>query len=93
MVEELSLVGPQDVYKRQVGNLDKNKRHNIDLVINRVVLKAENKSRIFEGINTALDYGHGYVIILFNNEETLFSTHNACHICGFSVPRLEPRCV
>lgn len=75
----------------EVGNLDKNKRHNIDLVINRVVLKAENKSRIFEGINTALDYGHGYVIILFNNEETLFSTHNACHICGFSVPRLEPR--
>ncbi len=75
----------------EVGDLDKNKRHNIDLVVSRIVLKEENRSRIFEGIKTALNYADGYVIVLFNNEEVLYSAHNSCHICGFSVPKLEPR--
>lgn len=75
----------------EVGELDKNRRHDLDLVINRVVLKDENRSRIFEGIKTALDYGHGYITLLLNDEEVMFSAHNSCHICGFSVPRLEPR--
>lgn len=75
----------------EVGELDKNKRHDIDLVINRVVLSADNRSRILEGVKTALNYAHGYVVILFNSEEVMFSSHNACHLCGFSVPKLEPR--
>lgn len=81
----------------QIGLLDNvpplpvNKRHNIDLVVTRLVLKEENKSRIFEAIKTALDYAHGTVTVLFNDEEKLYSAHNACEICGFSVPKLEPR--
>lgn len=74
-----------------VGELDKNKRHDIDLVVKRVTLNEENRSQIFEGIKVALDYSHGYVIVLFNNEEVLYSSHNSCPHCGFSVPRLEPR--
>lgn len=75
----------------EVGDLDKNKRHDIDLVVNRVVLSADNRSRILEGVKTALNYAHGYVVILFNSEEVMYSAHNSCHLCGFSVPKLEPR--
>lgn len=74
-----------------VRDLDKNKRHDIDLVITRLRLEQGNRSRLFEAIKTALDYAHGYVTVLFNNEEQLFSSHNACQVCGFSVPKLEPR--
>ena len=75
----------------EVRDLDKNKRHDIDLVVNRVVLSADNRSRILEGVKTALNYAHGYVTILFNSEEVMYSAHNSCHLCGFSVPKLEPR--
>lgn len=74
-----------------VSPLARNNRHNIDLVVTRLLLKEENKSRIFEAIKTALDYAHGIVTVLFNDEEKLYSSHNACEICGFSVPKLEPR--
>ncbi len=75
----------------EVAPLPRNNRHDIDLVITRLTLKQENKSRIFEAIKTALDYAHGYVTVLYNDAEKLYSAHNACDICGFSVPKLEPR--
>ena len=75
----------------EVPPLPRNNRHNIDLVVTRLLLNEENKSRIFSAIKTALDYAHGYITILFNEEEKLYSAHNTCDICGFSVPKLEPR--
>ena len=75
----------------EVKDLEKNKRHNIDIVIDRIVLKAENKSRIFEAVELASEWANGFVLVLINNEEHLYSEHNACPQCGFTVPKLEPR--
>jgi excinuclease ABC subunit A len=75
----------------EVGELDKNKKHRIDIVIDRVVLKDDVRSRLFDAIELALDWGHGYVTVLINDAERLFSQHHSCKYCGFSVPKLEPR--
>ena len=75
----------------EVKDLEKNKRHNIDIVIDRIVLKAENKSRIFEAVELASEWANGFVLVLINNDEHLYSEHNACPQCGFTVPKLEPR--
>ena len=71
--------------------LDKNKRHNIDIVVDRIVLKDESRSRIFEAVELASEWANGFVLTLIGDEEHLYSEHNACPICGFTVPRLEPR--
>lgn len=72
-------------------DLDKNKRHDIDIVIDRIGLSPDVRSRVYDALTIALDWGHGYVKVLLDEEEKLFSTHHACKICGFSVPKLEPR--
>ena len=75
----------------EVKDLDKNKRHNIDIVIDRIIVKKENRSRIFESIETALDWSHGLLIILTDKEERILSDKHTCPICGFSIPKVEPR--
>ena len=74
-----------------VPELEKNKRHNIDIIIDRIVLKEDSKSRIFEAVELASEWANGFVLTLINDEEHLYSEHNACPICGFTVPKLEPR--
>ncbi len=74
-----------------VKELDKNKRHDIDIVIDRIVIKEGIRSRVAEDIDLALNYGHGYVILYTNESEKLISSNHTCPICGFSVPKLEPR--
>ena len=75
----------------ELTELDKNKRHDIDIVIDRIGLSSDSRSRVYDAITLALDWGHGYVKVLLDEEEKLFSSHHACKICGFSVPKLEPR--
>ncbi len=75
----------------EVGDLDKNKRHDIDIVIDRIIVKPEARSRCFEDIELALDWGHGEVILLTDKGEKLVSSNHTCPECGFSVPKLEPR--
>ena len=75
----------------EVKELDKNKKHDIDIVIDRIVVKAENRSRIYESIETALDWSHGLLIVYSEIEEKVLSDRHTCPICGFSVPKLEPR--
>ena len=75
----------------EIKDLDKNKRHDIDIVVDRIILKEESKSRIYDALDIALDWSHGYVTLLLNSEEKLLSEHHTCKYCGFSVPKLEPR--
>lgn len=75
----------------EVPALEKNKKHSIEIVVDRIILKEEARSRIYEALELALDWGHGYVIILYGDKERLFSEHHSCPECGFSVPKLEPR--
>ena len=73
--------------------LDKNKRHDIEVVVDRIVKREGYRSRAFDAIETALKLSGGEVIVvnLDTKEEHLFSEHYACPVCGFSVPKLEPR--
>ncbi len=75
----------------EVEDLDKNKKHTIDIVIDRLIKKDDIKTRLYDSIEMALNWGKGEVIVEFNGEEKLYSQHYACPICGFSVPKLEPR--
>jgi len=71
--------------------LDKNKKHSLDIVIDRIVLNPDVKSRLFEAVELALDWSKGYMHALVNDQVLTFSSHHACKVCGFSVPKLEPR--
>ncbi len=72
--------------------LEKNKKDNIDVVIDRVILKEEERSRIFEGIETSTKLADGKVLFIINGEkEILMSEKYACMECDFSLPELEPR--
>ena len=75
----------------EVKDLAKNLKHSVDIVIDRIITKPENRSRIYESIETALDWSHGLVIIYTEFEEKVLSDRHTCPICGFSVPKLEPR--
>ncbi len=72
--------------------LTKTKTHNIDLVIDQLILKEAIKHRLSESINTALSMAAGRVIIeTMNGERTSYSLHSTCPLCSFSFPDLEPR--
>ena len=75
----------------EVKELEKNKKHSIDIVVDRIVVKPDNRSRVFESIETALDWSHGLLIIYTDFEEKVLSDKHTCPECGFSVPKLEPR--
>ena len=74
-----------------VGELDKNKKHTIAIVIDRLIMKQDIRSRLYDAVELALDWSKGYVIAATGDEDLLFSSHHACKHCGFSVPKLEPR--
>ncbi|MGM7723617.1 excinuclease ABC subunit UvrA [Metabacillus sp. Hm71] len=72
--------------------LDKNKKHSIEVVIDRIVVKEGIASRLADSLESALQLGEGKVIIdVIGEEELLFSEHHACPQCGFSIGELEPR--
>ena len=72
--------------------LEKNKKDNIDVVIDRIVLKSEERSRIFEAIEASTKLADGKVVIhIIGGEEILMSEHYACLKCNYSIPELEPR--
>ncbi|ALC88840.1 excinuclease ABC subunit A [Bacillus sp. FJAT-18017] len=73
-------------------SLEKNKKHSIDVVVDRVVVKEGIEARLADSLETALRLGSGKAVIdVMGQEELLFSEHHACPICGFSVGELEPR--
>lgn len=72
--------------------LAKTKTHDIDLVVDQLILKDTMKGRLAESINTALTMAGGRVIIeTTDGERTAYSLHSSCSICGFTFPDLEPR--
>ncbi|NQI73822.1 excinuclease ABC subunit UvrA [Streptococcus suis] len=82
-----------DVYDvSEVPELSKSKAHNIEVVVDRIVIKEGIRSRLFDSVEAALRIADGYVIIdTMDDKETLFSEYYACPVCGFTVPELEPR--
>ncbi|WP_151620832.1 excinuclease ABC subunit UvrA [Streptococcus intermedius] len=82
-----------DIYDvTEVPELSKTKRHDIEVVVDRIVIKKSVRSRLFDSIEAALRLAEGYVVIdTMDGKELLFSEHYACPVCGFTVPELEPR--
>ena len=82
-----------DVYDvSEVPELSKSKAHNIEVVVDRIVIKEGIRSRLFDSVEAALRIADGYVIIdTMDGKEMLFSEYYACPVCGFTVPELEPR--
>ena len=72
--------------------LKKQEKHTIEVVIDRLTVKSESKSRINDSIETALKLANGIVILdLIDGDELIFSEHLACHDCGLSFEEFEPR--
>lgn len=71
--------------------LDKQIKHSISVVVDRLVVKDGISSRLTDSLETALKIGGGLVIADFSGEEQLFSTQYACPVCGASIPEIEPR--
>ena len=72
--------------------LEKNKKDNIEVVVDRVVVRDSERSRIFESIENATKMAEGKVLInIIGGEELLMSEQYACPDCNFSLPELEPR--
>ena len=76
-------------------NLEKNKKHNISAVVDRLVIKKtkEQKSRLSESIESALILSNGLVEVeeIDTSKNYLFSSNFSCSQCGYSIPELEPR--
>ncbi|MBQ9833820.1 MAG: excinuclease ABC subunit UvrA [Bacilli bacterium] len=73
-------------------NLEKNLKHNIDVIVDRIVVSNDERSRIFEAIETSTNLADGKVVInILEDKELLMSEKYACLECDFSIPELEPR--
>ena len=72
--------------------LEKNKKHNIEVIIDRLIIKDGIRSRLYESIEIASKLAHGKVVIdVIGDKEILMSESYACPDCDFSLPELEPR--
>ncbi|MEK5059476.1 excinuclease ABC subunit A [Paenibacillus sp. FSL H7-0326] len=72
--------------------LEKNKKHTIEVVVDRIVVKEDIQSRLSDSIETALKISGGQLLVdIIGEEELRFSSNYACPICGFSIEELSPR--
>ncbi len=72
-------------------SLDKNKKHNISVVIDRLIVKEGIEKRLTDSLENAVRLAGGIVVIDSGEEETLYSTNYACPDCGVSIEEIEPR--
>ncbi len=82
-----------DIYDiEETPELEKNKKHSIEIVVDRIVIKEGVRSRLFDSFEMALRLSEGYALVdVSGKEEILFSEHYACPYCGFTVGEIEPR--
>ncbi|EHT8223982.1 excinuclease ABC subunit UvrA [Staphylococcus pseudintermedius] len=76
----------------QVPELDKNKSHTIEIVVDRLVVKPGIETRLADSIETVLELADGRLVVdIIDGDKLEFSEKHACPICGFSIGELEPR--
>lgn len=71
--------------------MDKNKKHSIEVIIDRIVIKENIRSRLSDSIETAIELADGQVILIIDDNEQLISTKMTCPDCDVSLPELSPR--
>lgn len=74
-----------------IPSLEKNKKHTIEVVIDRIVLKSDVETRLVDSITTALKLANGRMVALIGEERHPFSENFSCPHCDFSIAELEPR--
>lgn len=85
-------VDGQYIELEKASRLAKTKTHDIDLVVDQLILKDNIKHRLSESINTALSMAQGRLVIeTLNGERVNYSLHSTCPVCAYSFPELEPR--
>ena len=72
-------------------NLERTKKHNIYIVLERLVMKEGVRNRVFEAVEAAINESNGYCVCYKDGVEDFFSTNYACPFCGFTLGQLEPR--
>lgn len=72
-------------------DLDRKKKHNIELIVDRLIVKEDIRSRLSESIEIALKYANNLVVVATPEEEMLFSQNYACPDCNISIEELSPR--
>ena len=77
--------------KPQYPRLDKQKKHTIEVIVDRLKPSQEEKSRLFDSIQSALKAGNGVVVVSVDGKDTMYSQRNACPHCQISLGDLEPR--
>jgi excinuclease ABC subunit A len=80
-----------EVESPNLGAIDKQKKHSIEVVIDRLEVSEEERSRLVESVQLALKIGNGLAAVLVDNEVYLYSQQNACPRCRLSIGELEPR--
>ena len=75
----------------EIPKLDRQKWHNIEIIVDRLKSSKAEKSRLFEAVQTALKAAKGYVLIVADKDEKMFSQNNACPYCGITIGEIEPR--
>jgi excinuclease ABC subunit A len=75
----------------EIPPLDRQKWHNIEIVVDRIQAEKSERSRLFEAIQTAIKTSKGDVMISSESGEKIFSQNNACPYCGLTIGELEPR--
>jgi excinuclease ABC subunit A len=83
--------GEEETRYPSIPFLNKNQKHTIDVVVDRLILKEDENERLLEGLKAALDLSNGFVNVDVDGNQSLYSEHHSCPICGFSVPKVEPR--
>ncbi|MGL4368139.1 MAG: excinuclease ABC subunit UvrA [Spirochaetota bacterium] len=86
----LRIDGEQKTFDDEI-KIDKNKKHTIEIVVDRIVLKEGARARVAESVETALELGEGLAVIIINDTEKLFSSLLSCPDCDFSITELSPR--
>ena len=71
-------------------NLEKNNKHNILVVVDRLKVRPEIKSRLYESLETASKLSDGKIYVDLDDERVLFSEHYSCPHCDFTIGKLEP---
>ncbi|MGA8913328.1 MAG: excinuclease ABC subunit UvrA [Nitrososphaeraceae archaeon] len=88
---EIITLEDENEEKSKYPRLNKQKKHTIEVIVDRLKPSPEEKSRLFESIQSALKVGNGLVIASIDGKDMLYSQRNACPYCGISLGDLEPR--
>jgi excinuclease ABC subunit A len=86
-----AVIDGKEVTLKEDLKLAKTKRHNIDLVIDKLIIDKKYKVRINEAVNKAITLSDGHIAVdVVGGERMLFSTHHACPKCGYSFSEIDP---